>query len=149
MAQVKLDEDPSSSLDQLIGYNLKRAYIRFTDDFKANEALQEISPRKFAALSLVAELPNINQSELARKLGIERSGMVKLIDDLEKEGLIARVAVPGDRRSYALVPTADGQVKLARYRQAVRQHEAALLAKFTASDKDKLLELLQRLQEPI
>ena len=149
MAKAKPDQEPvlDQSLSGIVGYNLKRAYIAFADDFKATEALDGISARLFAALCLIADFPNINQSELARKLGIERSGMVKLIDQLEDKGFIQRVAVAGDRRAYALVATADGRLACSRYKQAVEQHEAKLLAGFTSSERQLLLDFLHRLQK--
>jgi len=41
-------------------------------------------------MSLIAEQQEVSQSDIARRLGIERSGMVKLIDQLEAKGYLQR-----------------------------------------------------------
>ena len=49
-------------------------------------------------------------SELAAMLGVEKAALTGLADRAERRGLIARAAVPGDRRalSVALTPTGLG-----------------------------------------
>ena len=102
-------EDHSSDLEGLIGYNLKRAYVIVSNDFRRSMGTNGFLPRVFSALSLIVHFPNITQSELARKLGLERSGLVAIIDELESRKFVSRQAVPGDRRVQALAPTAAGK----------------------------------------
>jgi DNA-binding MarR family transcriptional regulator len=92
------------------------------------------------------ENPNITQSALARKLRIERSGLVAIVDDLEAKGYLKRTAVPGDRRVQALVPTQTGKTAHAEMVRTVKAHEAALLANMTAGEKQTLLELLKKIR---
>lgn len=49
----------------------------------------------------------LSQVELARYLGVEAPSMVRQIDKLEEEGLVARTVHPADRR-VKLVALADG-----------------------------------------
>mgnify|MGYP001602657296 CR=1 FL=1 len=80
---AQMDFDHTPDLDDLVGYNLKRAYVIVQSDFRAALGRDGLSPRVFSALSLVVQFPNITQSELARMLGIERSGLVAIVDDLK------------------------------------------------------------------
>lgn len=143
------DEAPEAEiplLEEFVGYNLKRAYMIVLADFRRALGDEGLSPRLFSALSLVVQFPNITQSGLARMLGIERSGMVAMIDELEQRGYLARSTVPGDRRVQALVPTAAGRSALDEARAAVRAHEATLLSVLSDDEKDTLIGLLKKIR---
>lgn len=137
----------ASDLEDLVGYNLKRAYIVIQTDFRAALGKDGLSARVFAALSLAVKFPNITQSELARMMGIERSGLVAIVDELEERGYLRRAAVPGDRRVQALVPTDVGQRAYADAISVVRAHENALLADMTADERTTLLALLRKIRK--
>ena len=134
-------------LDGLVGYNLKRAYMIFQDDFRKTLGESGLTPRAFAVLTLIQEIPNVTQSAISRRLGIERSGLVAIVDDLEQRRLVLRVAVPGDRRVQALALTDEGKRIQRLSTEAVREHEERLLAAFTQEQRQTLLDLLHRLRK--
>lgn len=146
-AELDLPDGGHGDLDAFIGYNLKRAYVVVNADFRKALGEGGFGPRVFSALSLIIRFPNVTQSELARKLGIERSGLVAIIDELENRGLVKRQAVPGDRRVQALVATAAGAAAYDNAHQTVCAHEAALLSGFTAREIATLTGLLQRIRD--
>lgn len=133
-------------LEDLVGYNLKRAYVTLQVDFRATLEADDLAPRVFSALSLVVQYPKITQSALARMLGIERSGLVAIVDSLEARGYLARASVPGDRRVQALVPTAVGARAHAAAAVAVREHEARMLADLSAEEVTQLVALLRKIR---
>ena len=136
-----------SDLEDLIGYNLKRAYIIVQTDFREALGKDGLSARVFSALSLTVKYPNITQSELARMMGIERSGLVAIVDELEERSYLRRAAVAGDRRVQALVPTEKGRRAYSEAIRLVRAHEDNLFADMTAKEKDTLLALLKKLRK--
>lgn len=135
-----------SDLEQFIGYNLKRAYVIVQEDFRAALGKDGLAPRVFSALSLVVQFPNITQSKLARKLGIERSGLVAIIDELEKRAFLKRTTVPGDRRVQALVPTDKGITAYRDSQKVVQDHESALLSNLTTDEKHTLIRILGKIR---
>ena len=139
-------EVDGSDLEDLIGYNLKRAYVIVQSDFRNALGEDGMSPRVFSALSLCIRFPNITQSELARMMGIERSGLVAIVDELEARAYLRRAAVPGDRRVQALVPTKAGRTAYDEAIAAVRAHEDRLFADMTHEEKDTLLSLLKKIR---
>ncbi|MFZ5965358.1 MarR family winged helix-turn-helix transcriptional regulator [Thalassococcus sp. BH17M4-6] len=141
------EQRAGADLEDLVGYNLKRAYVIVSADFRRTLGMDGFGPRVFSALSLVVQYPNITQSELARMLGIERSGLVAIIDELEGRKLLKRIPVPRDRRVQALIPTDEGRAAYARARDAVRAHEAALLSDLTAEERETLLTLLRKIRQ--
>jgi DNA-binding MarR family transcriptional regulator len=135
-----------SDLETLVGYNLKRAYIVVQEDFREAVGKDGLSARVFSALSLTVNYPNVTQSELARMMGIERSGLVAIVDDLEDRKYLQRAQVPGDRRVQALVPTDLGRKAYRDAIATVRAHEDTLLSNLSTSEKDTLLELLKKIR---
>lgn len=141
------DYQDISDLEEFVGYNLKRAYIIVQNDFRAALGQDGLGPRVFSALSLVVQFPNITQSELARKLGIERSGLVAIVDELEQRAYLVRTTVPGDRRVQALVPTAAGAAAYSCAVAQVKNHEDKLLSNFSAAEKRALIGLLRKIRD--
>ncbi|MEZ5931828.1 MAG: MarR family transcriptional regulator [Alphaproteobacteria bacterium] len=138
---------PDAALDRLLGYNLKRVYMLARADFRETMGDEGLSPRAFSVLSLVVEAPGITQSDVARTLGIERSGLVAIVDELEKSGYLRRVPVPDDRRLQALQPTGEGRATFAKLLAGIRAHETRLFAMLTEAERDTLLDLLLKIRE--
>jgi DNA-binding MarR family transcriptional regulator len=131
----------------LVGYNMKRAYMRIHADFTATLEGLGLRQRTFSVLSLVVQNDGISQSDVARMLGIERSGTVVIVDELEDRGLISRDKVPGDRRAWALTPTDLGRALYETARARIAAHEEALLSGFSATERTALLAFLKRIHE--
>jgi MarR family transcriptional regulator, transcriptional regulator for hemolysin len=87
-----------------------RFKTRFAERFK--DQGQTLSRRNI--LSTLAATPRgLIQSELADRLGVQAPTMVKLLDGLERQGLISRQPVPGDRRAKLVVIEKAGAAVLA------------------------------------
>jgi DNA-binding MarR family transcriptional regulator len=78
-------------------------------------------------------------------MGVNPTRMVFLTDELEKLGLVERRRNPADRRSHALYLTEAGTAMLARVREVIRAHEAAITAGLSDAERDQLTALLRRL----
>lgn len=144
------NEDQSTetgfSLDDVVGYRLKRAYMVINDDYKSDPNLERLTTREFTVLALVDSQDEVSQSDIARKLGIERSGMVKLIDGLEAKGYLERRPHPSDRRVYQLKLSCSGGECLRTHHEAVRSHEDRILDALSDDERASLLSLLRKVQ---
>ena len=136
----------AAALEDLVGFNLKFAYLRVEADFRATLGADGLSPRVFTALGFVVQSPGITQSTLARTIGIERSGLVAVVDDLEGRGYLLREDVPGDRRVHALMPTDAGVRAYRATMNAVRAHEDRLLSHLTDAERQSLLGILKKIR---
>jgi DNA-binding MarR family transcriptional regulator len=96
-------------------------------------------------LRLISREPGLSQQAIARRLGTPPSRLVALVDDLEQRGLIERRRNPGDRRNYALHPTAAGEQAMAALSQASLEHEVAISAPLTQAERAQLSKLLGKL----
>lgn len=132
-------------LDELLGYHLRRAQAAVFADFMRTMEHDRITPGQFGVLTLINCNPGLNQSALARVLGIERSTMVAVIDGLEERGLVARNLSASDKRAYVLALTEQGKALLGRVQPKVRRHERRIAAALDADEVTALIDLLKRI----
>ena len=113
------------------------------------EAFAQAGVRRyhFSVLVALAEDGPASQAILGRRLWIDRSDMVAVINDLERDGLVARVRDERDRRRNLVRITPTGTRALKRLDARVQDAQAALLEPLSASERGELEGLLARVVE--
>lgn len=115
------------------------------DRFGERAAALDFTRPQAGLLRLISREPGQSQQAVARRLGTPPSRLVALVDGLEQRGLIERRRDPGDRRNYALHPTAAGEQAMATLSQATLEHEQAISAPLTQAERAQLSKLLGKL----
>ncbi len=98
----------------------------------------------FSTLALIAANPGCSQTELARTLGMDKSAVVPIIDELEQRGLARRVRAPEDRRRHALVATEAAQPLMEQMHAAVSAVGRPIRQAMTPEEYRILLSLVER-----
>lgn len=129
-------------LSHSLAYTIKRAQVR-CDEALIRHLNTGLSPARFAALCAVGANPGISQAALGALLGIAGPSVVKVVDELEKLGLVKR-ASSTDRRVYALQLTAQGEEDLERYEHSIQTLEKMIAVNLTAEERNQLLLLLSK-----
>jgi DNA-binding MarR family transcriptional regulator len=132
-------------LPDLVGYHLRLAQVALFRDFRKALGDLDITPGLFGVLVLIEANAGMRQTELARAIHLDRSTVVNVIDNLEAMRLVERRAVSGDRRSKALFLTSPGRTLLQKLKRRVLEHEKRLAANLSAAERQKLVDLLQRI----
>jgi DNA-binding MarR family transcriptional regulator len=116
----------------------------------ANDMLAPIrlSARQVGILTLVIELGPMTQKALGDQLRIDRTTMVALIDDLERQGYVTRQRHPRDRRAFLIEPTTRGRAAKADAITILDEQKRRFLAPLTQDQQQQLLALLRLLQRP-
>jgi DNA-binding MarR family transcriptional regulator len=116
---------------------------------RAAEALASVrlTPALFALLSVVGARDGAIQQELGAALGIDRTTMVALVDQLENAGLATRRPSPNDRRARKITITPKGRRALTRAKALLRQTEDEVLTGLDADERRALVALLRRALE--
>jgi DNA-binding MarR family transcriptional regulator len=117
-----------------------RAYV------KAADAATEGMPgghRGYQVLCAAVRDEPGSQAALASRLGIDRTVMTYLLDDLEGAGLVQRQPDPVDRRSRRVAATAHGREVLAELDERFRRAERHLLAGLGPGEQEAFRGLLR------
>lgn len=138
---------PAEGLSRRAGFLLVQLGTHRHRRFAERLAPLDLHPRHFGMLSHIAAAEGLSQQALSIALGIHRSAVVALVDDLERRGLAERRRDPRDRRAYTLYLTPDGRELLAELRGAADEDEAELLSALDAAERSQLITLLQRVAE--
>ncbi|RBP00233.1 MarR family transcriptional regulator [Roseiarcus fermentans] len=115
-------------LDRRLGYWLRRAQLAVFRDFFATFESYDIRPAQYSILTVIESNPGLKQGVVGEALGIKRANFVAMIDELQGRGLVRRAPIPGDRRSHALVLTAEGARLTAELHAVSDRHEGKLIA---------------------
>ena len=94
-------------------------------------------------LNLLAEGP-VSQQSLGEQLGIDRTTVVELMDELEEQGVVVRRRNPVDRRSYALHLTPKGKTVQKRAARAFDSAAEEFFGPLAPAEQKTLIEMLQR-----
>jgi len=129
-------------LDELLGYEVRRAQIRVTEAFDARLGALGMTTQRFSALVLIAANPGLKQTELAAIMGIARSGALAIVEALGE--LVDRHPVPGDARAQALALSAEGRTQLPAIIAEVRAHDREAAGDLTPDEVATLKRLLAR-----
>ena len=113
-------------------------------DVEIAKAGFDLTSVQFAALSVIATNPGLDQATLASSIAFDRVTTGGEIDRLEAKGLVRREIAKGDRRSRRLYLERNGEVVLAGVTPVVRRVQEAMLSGLSAKDRSMLLRLLAK-----
>jgi DNA-binding MarR family transcriptional regulator len=91
---------------------ITRVSLASTAAFKqgfANAGLNELKPAYLGALLSLWNEDGLKITELGRRAGLEPSTMTGLLDRMEKDGLVVRLADPSNRRELKIFLTDAGR----------------------------------------
>jgi DNA-binding MarR family transcriptional regulator len=132
-----------------LGFHLRLAQIASFQAF-ANEAQEvDLSPGRFALLTLIGRNPGISQTMLSRAHGSDKSTLTPALTDLKRRGLITRGRLKSDRRSYQLALTPAGHQLLARLSVCAARHDQNLDRIIGGRDRARFLRMLRKIHSEL
>lgn len=141
---------PISDTDHPATFGVPLLALAVTGD-RVREVLDDalrplrLRARHLGPLLIAAEEAPIAQNRLAERAGMDKSAMVRVVDDLHALGLVRREQVPHDRRSYWIKVTPDGRRTLRRARARIAELEDDLCADLGADDGRRVWDVVLRL----
>lgn len=137
------------SLESGLGFRLGRGHRAVRGAWQGRIADLGLSSAQASSLRAVAERPGSGIRELARILGTDPMNAKRLVDGLERAGLVCSCADAADRRLRVLNPT-DAGLRLVREVEARARTWAAILESMAGRDAiAALLQTLDRLEAGI
>lgn len=117
-------------------------------DISRRLAAFQIGPSQFFVLSVIEANPGANQLAIAQSLSIERAGLGRLVDQLERRGLVQRSSSAANRRYYVVYLTDAGAELLGRLRPAIAESEEELAVRILPNCFRELQRTLDLLGDP-
>jgi DNA-binding MarR family transcriptional regulator len=140
------DEDIGEIRD-IVGFHIRLAhgavYRHFTETF----ANLDLTQKQVSVLWLVDDHPNIAQTDLARRMRMDRATTMAIVNRLQARKFLVRGKSETDGRKQTLNLTEQGREILDVAKEAIRSHEEWLKSRFTNAEVTKLIELLTRIHD--
>ncbi|MDH7974183.1 MarR family winged helix-turn-helix transcriptional regulator [Sphingomonas sp. AR_OL41] len=115
-------------LGSFLGFRLRRVQNQLSRDFSAKTRDWGMRAGMFSALEIIASNPGVSQAVLSEEVGLDKSAVVPLVDDLERRGWVTRTRSTTDRRRNHLDITDAGKIELDRLFEHLSVTEKAGLA---------------------
>lgn len=122
---------------------LRKISSKFFQDFNSSDA-------QFNILVLIKDSPvPLTQKDLSHKLLVDKSNITGLIDRLQRQKLIQRIPVEGDRRSYHIVLTKAGEKLITRIDQQYTAKVAEIMSSLSERDCTDIIRLMRKMRTSI
>ena len=143
------DETPGADpveLYDMPGHMIRRMHqaSQATFDAEVMAAGIDLTSVQFAALSMIAAHPGIDQARLATAIAFDRATTGGVIDRLEAKGLVRREIDKTDRRARRLHVEALGETTLRLAMPVVRRAQTLMLKNLSKTEQATLLRLLAK-----
>ena len=137
-------------MDPLVSYLpylLNRAGARIATAFGEEMRPLGASLQIWRVLAALREKDGRRMGDLSETTSIEVSTLTRLVDNMEKGGLVERRRDAGDARAVALYVTAAGRRLTRRILPIAERYETVALKGFSAREAATLKKALQRLYD--
>ncbi|CAN5690344.1 MarR family transcriptional regulator [soil metagenome] len=132
-------------LDSYLPYLLNRAGARIAAAFSAEVRPLGATLQMWRVLAALREQDGRRMGDLSATISIEVSTLTRLVDGMEKKGLVARRSDVADARAVLLHVTAAGRRLTRRLLPIAERYERVALAGFSAAEADAVKAALRRL----
>jgi MarR family transcriptional regulator, organic hydroperoxide resistance regulator len=132
-------------LDSYLPYLLNRAGARIAASFSDKVRPLGATLQMWRVLAALREQDGRRMGDLSATTSIEVSTLTRLVDNMEKKGLVARRRDPQDARAIVLHATPAGRRLTQRIVPIAERYETVALAGFNAAETEILKAALRRL----
>lgn len=127
------------------GFLIRRAHQVVVASFIDGMGAVRLTPTQFAALVVICDQPEIDQINLARRLGIDRTNASMVVNGLTQNGWVHCARAPQDARRNVLTATRAGEASMVLARNIAIEHGAKLGSLMGTVQLAELCTLLRKL----
>jgi DNA-binding MarR family transcriptional regulator len=133
-------------VDQFLGaFDAFAQAVRRARGARAADPDRGLSLSQYGLLEPLADRADARVSELAERAGIAPSTASRILDALERRGIVARKREPRDRRGVAVALTREGAEVLSREHEWLRARQREFFKSLPADERVLAPDLLLRL----
>jgi DNA-binding MarR family transcriptional regulator len=133
--------DPAHSIGGLLG----RVKVAMVAEMDTELAPLEVTAAQFVILKAIATGDAESASGLCKDISYDPSAMTRMLERLERRGLVRRVAHPNDRRACNLELTVEGKAIYPKLQVSGMKVLNRFLRGFTKTEARQLEGFLQRM----
>ncbi len=115
--------------------------------FSQHPQFSNLSGPRVGVLFIVQAAGRIRMGDLAQKLLVAPRTVTDLIDGLERDGFLRRVADPSDRRAMLIELTPEVKVNIDKIAAVKRKFVEEMYSVLTLEEQEELIRLLNKLQQ--
>ena len=143
-----MDGTQDYDMDSAIGYLLGHAYTRLRIGLRRQFVASglDVTPEQWVVLFRLSQRQGLSQSELGERTVKDKTTVTRILDRLEKKGLVTRRRDVNDRRSQRIFLTDQGVTALDALMPLVRRYGAEVFADIGADDRETLLRLFRHIE---
>jgi DNA-binding MarR family transcriptional regulator len=132
-------------LEEQVGFLLRRAQQRATEQFNAVMAPFEITPTQFAALAKLDDVGPTSQNQLGRLTAMDPATIFSVVGRLVRRGWVTQMPDPHDGRLVMVGLSAAGLVAVRQMKAVAAEVSAATLAPLSEDEARVFLALIGKL----
>ena len=134
-------------IDDYLLYLLARASEEVSAQFHARLKKHGLQVPEWRVLAALSDGDGIKLGELAAAALKRQPTMTKIVDRMERAGLVERRTGREDRRQVRIYITPAGRARVREALKDAKRHEAGVLSKYGAADSRRLKAMLHSLIE--
>jgi DNA-binding MarR family transcriptional regulator len=143
---VEGDED-IGEIRNIVGFHIRLAYGALYRHFTETFVHLDMTQKQVSVLWLVDDHPNIAQTDLAKRMRMDRATTMTIVHRLESKGYLVRGQSKSDGRKQTINLTEAGRRALGTAKKAIQVNERWIKSKFSKTEVAKLIEMLTRIHE--
>jgi DNA-binding MarR family transcriptional regulator len=126
---------------------MKYVFESWYVQYEAAVAKLGLSVNGLMVLIVLHEEGNTTQTQLVQRMGIDKSTMVSIVDELEDSGFVERRRAKHDRRTVPIHVTEAGAVVAGKAAEVTDLSNKTVFADFTAAERAEFTRYLARLAD--
>lgn len=138
-------QPPGGFASTYLSYLLARASHVVASGFHQKLKTWKLSVPEYRVLACLTGAEGLGVGDLAAMAIMGQSRMTKILDRMERQGLVERRADTRDRRRVLIHLTAEGRARAVPMLKAAKEHETAMLAPLTPEERAMILKALDLL----
>jgi DNA-binding MarR family transcriptional regulator len=128
-----------------VGFLIKRCGVLMNQFAERGFESQPISFTQWVALMTLTQRPHVSPTELSEHMGHDMGALTRLVDELQRDGLVRRERSEHDRRAVEIAITPEGRRVANGGKRVVVDLLNRLVEPYSVQEIEGLIVLLQRL----
>lgn len=132
-------------LDKTVGFAIYKVAMRLRAELTQRLRGHDLTSEQYGILARLWEEDGICQRELAERIVKDRPNVTRMLDKLERKGLVSRRPDPADRRAYGVYLTEEGRAIQAELMPIVEGLRSDAYQGIGGDEQDRVRDIMDRI----